>query len=403
MTIEIAGLGCALPPGSLTQADAASAANRLRQFDDETTAARQLQLLAALYRRSGVQSRHSVLLRTGDGHPFERQTFYETATHAEDRGPSTAQRMSRYESEAPVLAEQACRRALEVAGCQAVEITHLVTVSCSGFNSPGFDLSLYPRLGLSPEVARTHVGFMGCHGALNGLRVARAIVAADASACVLMCAVELCTLHHQYTDQPQQIVANSLFADGAAAAVVRAAPGSNGHAPGGDVLAAPRADKIPNESQENAGAIEPNSSTFRRWQIVANGSYLMPDSEEMMSWRIGDNGFAMTLSAQVPELIKTQLRPWLSAWLARHGLAIEQVATWAVHPGGPRILSATAGALDLPSAALAASAEVLASCGNMSSPTILFILQRLATAQAGGPCVALAFGPGLVVEAALLH
>ncbi|MGN6545650.1 MAG: type III polyketide synthase, partial [Aureliella sp.] len=244
-----------------------------------------------------------------------------------------------------------------------------------GFNSPGFDLALYPRLGLSGETARTHVGFMGCHGALNALRVARAIVAADPSACVLLCAVELCTLHHQYTDQPQQVVANSLFADGAAAAVIRAARGSNGHAAlGGD----------------------------RRWQFIASGSYLMPDSEEMMSWRIGDNGFTMTLSAQVPELIKTQLRPWLSAWLGRHGLSLESIATWAVHPGGPRILSAAATALDLAPDALAASADVLATCGNMSSPTILFILQRLAAAQATGPCVALAFGPGLVVEATLL-
>lgn len=375
MTIEIAGFGCAVPPGSLTQADAASAANRLRRFDDEAVAAKQLQLLTALYRRSGVQSRHSVLLRAGDEHPIERQTFYETAAHAEDRGPSTAARMDRYESEAPVLAEQACRRALESAGSRADEITHLVTVSCSGFNSPGFDLALYPRLGLSGETARTHVGFMGCHGALNGLRVARAMAAADPSASVLLCAVELCTLHHQYTDQPQQVVANSLFADGAAAAVIRAARGTNGHVAG-------RSD--------------------RRWQIIASGSFLMPDSEEMMSWRIGDNGFSMTLSAQVPELIKTQLRPWLSAWLARHGLSVESIATWAVHPGGPRILSAAATALELAPDALATSSDVLATCGNMSSPTILFILQRLAAAQAAGPCVALAFGPGLVVEATLL-
>lgn len=395
MTIEIAGLGCALPPGSLNQTDAASAASRLRQFDDEATAARQLQLLTVLYRRSGVESRHSVLLRDGEEHPFDRQTFYDIATHPEDRGPSTAERMSRYESEAPGLAEQACRRALQSADSTAAEVTHLVTVSCSGFNSPGFDLALYPRLGLSLETARTHVGFMGCHGALNGLRVARALVSADPSACVLLCAVELCTLHHQYTDQPQQIVANSLFADGAAAAIVRASRGSNssnGHAGG-----------APGVARSGGGqAGNGHSAGNRHWQIAASGSYLMPDSEEMMSWRIGNNGFRMTLAAQVPELIKSQLRPWLSEWLARHNLSLEAVATWAVHPGGPRILSATAHALDLPADALATSAAVLAACGNMSSPTILFILERLAAAQAAGPCVALAFGPGLVVEAALL-
>jgi predicted naringenin-chalcone synthase len=395
MTIEIAGLGCALPTGWLTQADAASAANRLRLFPDDAAAARQLQLLNALYRRSGVEARHSVLLRSGEEHPVDRQTFYQSATHAEDRGPSTAARMERYESEAPALAEQACRPALAAAGCQAAEITHLVTVSCSGFNSPGFDLALYPRLGLSPETARTHVGFMGCHGALNGLRVARALAASDPQAVVLLCAVELCTLHHQYTDQPQQIVANSLFADGAAAAVVRVARGTNGRAAADSVHA--------QEPRPSNGAPEGSRSRLRSWQIIDSGSYVVPDSEEMMSWRIGDHGFCMTLSAQVPELIKTQLRPWLSAWLARHGLETEAIATWAVHPGGPRILSATASALGLPQDALAASAAVLAMRGNMSSPTILFILESLAAERAAGPCVALAFGPGLVVEAALLR
>lgn len=380
MTIELAGLGCALPPGSLSQSDAASAASRLRRCDDPVAADRELLLLRALYRRSGVQTRHSVLLRAGDAHPVERQTFYAEATDREDRGPSTAARMERYEIEAPVLAEQACRRALEAASIEAEAITHLVTVSCSGFNSPGFDLALFPRLELSQETARTHVGFMGCHGALNGLRVARALAATEPTARVLLCAVELCTLHHQYTDQPQQIVANSLFADGAAAAIVRAATG-NGH----------------------SSQVTPAMDADRPWQIVACGSCLVPGSVDAMTWRIGDHGFCMTLSAQVPEIIKSQLRPWLCAWLARHDLTPESIANWAVHPGGPRILSAVAEALALPVGSLAVSSNVLSMYGNMSSPTILFILEQLRATRAPGPCVALAFGPGLVVEAALLQ
>ena len=381
MTIEMTGMGCALPPGSLSQSDAASAASRLRGVEDVSVADRQLQLLSALYRRSGVQTRHSVLLKAGDEEAVERQTFYEEASTPEDRGPSTAARMQRYETEAPVLAERASRLALEAAGIDAGVIQHLVTVSCSGFNSPGFDLALYPRLGLSPEVSRTHVGFMGCHGALNGLRVARALAASDAGAHVLLCAVELCTLHHQYTDEPQQIVANSLFADGAAAAVVRSVSGDAG-----------RSSQAP--SADRAG---------RAWQIVDSGSCVLPNSDQSMTWRIGDHGFCMTLSAQVPEMIKAQLRPWLTMWLARHGLTLDAVPNWAVHPGGPRILSATAAALELPEGALQTSARVLSECGNMSSPTILFILEQLLATRAPGPCVALAFGPGLVVEAALLR
>jgi predicted naringenin-chalcone synthase len=121
-----------------------------------------------------------------------------------------------------------------------------------------------------------------------------------------------------------------------------------------------------------------------------------------MSWRIGDHGFTMTLSAQVPEIIKTQLKPWLEQWLSQHGLDLSKIATWAIHPGGPRIISATAAALDLSKEAVQTSLDVLNDCGNMSSPTILFILQRLIDQGASGPCVALDFGPGLVVEAALL-
>ena len=371
MKICMSGLGCALPPGSLTQADAASAAGRLRRFDDEAVEERQQQLLGVLYRRSGVRKRHSVLLKAGDEHPVDRQTFYERADHREDRGPTTADRMRRYETEAPELAEQACRAALIESKKHASDITHLVTVSCSGFNSPGFDLALFPRLGLSMETARTHVGFMGCHGALNGLRVARSIVASDPAARVLLCAVELCTLHHQYTDDPQQIVANSLFADGAAAVVIEA-------------------NATPSPQRTD-------------WQILDNGSCLIPSSETSMSWRIGDHGFTMTLSAQVPELIQTHLRPWLSRWLARNGLDLEQIRHWAVHPGGPRILTATAEALGLSKETTHLSAEVLSECGNMSSPTILFILKRMSQLPREGPCVGLAFGPGLVAEAILLR
>ncbi|MFO0921603.1 MAG: type III polyketide synthase [Pirellulales bacterium] len=369
MRIAIRGMGTALPSGSVEQTDAAQAADRLRRWSDDAAADKKAQLLSILYRRSGVRKRHCVVLEGEQGDPLTRQTFYTPAKSLDDRGPTTKARMDFYQRSAPELAEQACLSALRDAGSSADEITHLVTVSCSGFGAPGFDLELYPRLGLSPETSRTHVGFMGCHGFLNGLRTARAYAATEPKAKVLVCAVELCSLHHQYTDEPQQVVANSLFADGAAAAIL--------------------------EMQDD------ERSPFAYRQLAANGSFRIPESEAMMTWKIGDHGFQMSLSPQVPELIQRELKPWLQSWLAPYGLSCEQIAHWAVHPGGPRILSATCEALGLPESATRISTEVLRECGNMSSPTVMFILDRMRREGMGPPLVALAFGPGLVAEAAL--
>jgi predicted naringenin-chalcone synthase len=397
--VVISGMATALPAGWLSQTDAADAALQLRTAACTTqdhAQHKRAQLFEVLYRRSGVVKRHSVLLRAGDSHPMERQTFYEPALHSEDRGPNTSARMQRFAVEAPPLACAAADAALQDAGVDVKQIGHLVTVSCSGFQAPGWDLELLSRLGLRANVSRTHVGFMGCHGALNGLRVAAALSASQRGEAVLLCALELCTLHHQYSDDPQEMVANSLFADGAAAVVVQAVTFDGGG------TSATLSVKLP----ESQGAKPTQPGILRRdvpeWEVVAQSSTVLPDSREMMSWRIGDHGFQMTLSPQVPGLIERNLRPWLAAWLVEQGLQLEAVAHWAVHPGGPRILRATQDALGLPPDALAVSSQVLRECGNMSSPTILFILDDLRRRGATGPCVALAFGPGMVVEAALL-
>jgi predicted naringenin-chalcone synthase len=200
------------------------------------------------------------------------------------------------------------------------------------------------------------------------LRVANAFLGADRSACVLLCAVELCSLHHQYGWDSDRIVANALFADGAGALV-----GIAGEVP-----------------------------SDKAYRVVATGSTLIEDSEDVMSWRIGDHGYEMTLSPRVPEIISRHLRPWLEGWLGRQGLTLDTVGSWAVHPGGPRILSAFGEATGLDRGVIEDSYAVLAEYGNMSSPTILFILDRMRRAKAPRPVVALAFGPGLAVEAALL-
>ncbi|MCE9603452.1 MAG: type III polyketide synthase [Planctomycetia bacterium] len=290
------------------------------------------------------------------------------------RGPSTAERMQIFAEAAPELAVHAAELALIDSGVAAAAITHLVTVTCTGFFAPGIDISIINRLGLRGDVGRIQVGFMGCHGAINGLRAATAIAQADPKNRVLLCAVELCSLHYSFQWDPTRAVGNAVFADGSAALVI-------GHA-----------DSAPNAASANDGG------TLR---CAATGSCVIPDSTDAMSWNLGDNGFEMFLSSRVPDLIGKHLRPWFESWLAAQGLKIEDVGSWAVHPGGPRILSSVEESLGLPRSATAVSREVLAECGNMSSPTVLFILQRLRASGAKMPCVALGFGPGLAAEAAL--
>ncbi|MEM9703379.1 MAG: 3-oxoacyl-[acyl-carrier-protein] synthase III C-terminal domain-containing protein, partial [Planctomycetota bacterium] len=235
------------------------------------------------------------------------------------------------------------------------------------------------RLRLPADVSRTHVGFMGCHAAMNGLRVAGALCAADPKAAVLLTAVELCSLHHQYTPDPVadagQVIANALFADGAASIVC--------------------------VGSEFEGEPRPESAQY---PLRGHGSLVLPNTHDAMTWRVGDAGFRMTLEPAVPEAIREHLSGWMDEWLARFGLTQADVGTWAVHPGGPAILVAATEALDLPSEALNPSRELLADVGNLSSPTILFLLDRLRASRdpADGPVVAVGFGPGLTIEAALL-
>jgi predicted naringenin-chalcone synthase len=363
MSLSILGIGTAVPDHAIAQGDAAGLALAFANAPPGRERA-----LAAIYRQSGIRTRGSVLLEAATG-GFDAQTFFPAADSSETR-PTTGDRMARYAIEAGRLAIMAAGDAVCASGVAADEFTHLVTCSCTGFANPGVDLEIIRHLGLPASVSRTHVGFMGCHGAFNALRVADAFVAADPHAVVLVTCVELCSLHLQYGSHGDHVVANSLFADGAAA-VVGVGSGHGRVAEGG-------------------------------WQILRQASEVLPDSEQEMGWLIGDSGFEMTLSARVPELIEGHLRPVVEQMLERLGLSVGEVATWAVHPGGPRILTGVERAFDLPGETLAASRGVLAEHGNMSSATILFILDRLEKAGAAGPCVALAFGPGLTVEMAVL-
>ena len=414
----ITGIGTAVPPHAIAQHDA------LAQMADYCAAdADQRRAMSRVYEHAGVRSRHSVLLQSPTNGAPAQQSFYAPNAGAPtgdpnrsaadaSAGPTTHARMLAYEAAAEPLARQACQAALLDAGIHAGQITHLVTVSCSGFSAPGVDLALMSSLRLSATVERTHVGFMGCHGALNGLRVARAIVEADAAACVLLCAVELCTLHLQGGFTMQRAVSNALFADGAAAVVVQSAA-TNGNA-ARESCQMEAGDGSPLREQALPQQTAPLLSGASTLALAGTGACVIPNSADAMTWRIGDQGFEMTLSPRVPDYIVAHLPGWLDGWLWRHGLVRGDVAAWAVHPGGPRILSAFCDAMSLPADAVAVSRQVLSRFGNMSSPTILFILQRLFrgceasdavndNACPQGPIVALGFGPGLAVEATLLR
>ena len=386
----IDGLGTATPAHGISQSSAAEIAQTLCCDN-----AKQARLLSVLYQRSGVRYRHSVALEsseprfdstasqnshcdTGDARVLAatevvartqpvRQTFFAPASRPEACGPTTAQRMELYERHAGRLGAESVLRALDQSSFNAADINHLITISCTGFYAPGLDVSIIKRCGLAPSVGRTHIGFMGCHGALNGLRVAESLAKSNPELRILMCAVELCTLHQQYGWHPERVVSNALFADGAAALVAcTSTPSSRGP------------------------------------KVIATGSTILPDSEDLMRWRIGDHGFEMTLSPRVPTMIERTLEPWLRDWLAKHQLTIDDIRGWAIHPGGPKILQACGDALRFRQGELFASQNILAEYGNMSSPTVLFILQRLLQEPESLPCVMLGFGPGLSIEAALV-
>jgi predicted naringenin-chalcone synthase len=318
-----------------------------RRIDD----ARARKLFLRMAERSGIDHRYSVLKRADDGgSPVCPGGFY-----AADPLPSTGERMALYADHAPALALEAVR---SVPSLDPGSVTHLVVASCTGFVAPGIDQILADRLGLAPSVERLLVGFMGCYAAVSALRSAYHIVRSDPDARVLVITVELSSLHLQPECAIEPLLAMLQFGDGAAAALVAA---------------------------EGAGLA-----------IDAPFATTLPASSELIRWTIGDQGFAMHLSGEVPARIAEALRdPALVATIA--GGQASAVDSWAVHAGGRSILDAVEHGLGLEPAALDLSRGVLADYGNMSSSTLMFVLAK-AMQQPVARGVALAFGPGLAAE-----
>ena len=329
-------------------------------------------LVGAIFNASAIDQRHTAVSELGGGEDEPAGLFFDPASRRL-LSPSTGARNDFYAVEAAKLFVAAAERAL--AACEGVEagdITHVVTVSCTGFFAPGPDYAVVRALGLAPSVQRFHLGFMGCYAAFPALKLAKAFCEADPQAVVLVVCAELCSIHMRASNDPDSLIASSVFADGAAAALISA-------------------------TRPPAGSPALRLDHFE--------TTLTPVGERDMAWKIGDQGFEMVLSTYVPHIIEEYIRGALVPLLA-HGPALEtgDVERWAIHPGGRSILDKIQQSLGLSDAQLHPSREVLRTHGNMSSATVLFVLERLLS-EAGGAgerVCAMAFGPGLTVETGLM-
>ncbi|WP_339815130.1 type III polyketide synthase [uncultured Imperialibacter sp.] len=328
--------------------------------------------LEALYRASGIRYRHSVL--DDYGAAVDDFTFYPKNERLEPF-PTISPRMERYRQEALPLCLEAVSNLEKAIGLKAnwqEEITHLVTVSCTGMYAPGLDLELLKQLGLTGDVQRTAINFMGCYAAFNAMKVADNICRSHNGAQVLVVCVELCTLHFQNQPTEDNLLANALFADGAAAMLI---------------------------SGKKKNGVNLTLANFH-CDVDTTG-------ENDMAWQIGDFGFEMKLSSYVPDIIKGGISKLTQKLLQQHGGSEATVDYFAIHPGGKRILEAIEEAVGIKKEQNWAAYETLREFGNMSSPTVLFVLKRimesLSEKDDGKKVLSFAFGPGLTLESMLLE
>ncbi|MFC0215870.1 type III polyketide synthase [Paenibacillus chartarius] len=356
----IVGMGTALPAYKVDQEEAAERLARAAAGQAEAD-----RWVRRLFRQSAVRTRYTCepsFLRDSERCDFLPGT-------PQHRVPTTAMRGQLYREHALPLAAAAAKRAMDDAGVRSEDITHLLAVSCTGLHIPGIDAELVRALELRPDVERLPLYFLGCAAGLKAIGIAGELVRHDPAAKALVVCVELCTLHVQPAGERHELVAAAMFGDGAAACVVGAAD---------DAL--------------------PAGGTFR---LGAKRSVLLPDGADAMTWTVGNTGFELFLSPRIPELLGL----YAGAELERLGVYAPGVDLWAVHPGGRAILDTVQSLWGLSGEQLAASRTVLRNYGNLSSATILFVLDQLRRdlSENGGlrhgeAGVAMAFGPGLTVE-----
>lgn len=367
----ILSLGTALPQHRVSQDQAADwLADSLR---DHPTKARWLRSISA---RSGIDARHFcipyALVPPAESHFAPHRSPAEAAT--------TSERMELFRSMAPPLAVEAGRQALaqlsdssgRTLAEQTASISHLILVTCTGFFAPGLDIAISSQLGLSPAVERIQIGFMGCSALFNAWRTAADFVAGAPQARVLIVCVELCSIHLQPSLKRQHLISSTLFGDGAGACIVG------------------------RPTEHGRGYI----------QLVEHLSRVQPGTEGEMTWQVGDHGFALYLSPQIPDHLARAAPPALRT-LFPDG---QRPAFWAIHPGGKAIVDQLAESFALGAPDIAASLNTLRAVGNLSSATMVFVLAELLEQLGRNPAdadsldgVAMGFGPGLVLEMARLR
>lgn len=371
MAVTLRSLELALPDTVLVQDEARDLYTAQPQLSR-----RAARLASAAFNGSGIDRRYTALQEMDRSGTVEAPLFFDSRTQL-ILNPSTGVRNRVYAQEATDLFVRAAARALAACeGVEAADVTHVITVSCTGFFSPGPDYKIVRALGLRPDVARSHLGFMGCFAAFPALRQAKYVCDAEPDAVVLVVSAELCTLHVRIADDLDTILGASLFGDGAAAGIVT----------GRDL-----------DSARPVLRLDRFATT------------LTPVGEEAMAWNIGDNGFEMVLGTYVPHIIDDHiveaLAPLLAGDPSLQGLPSAQIAHWAIHPGGRSILDKVESKLQLSPQQLVPSRETLRDYGNMSSATVLFVLKHILdqpSVDAEERICGMAFGPGLTVESALM-
>lgn len=353
-------------------------ANPSNQFDQATICAfmekamcldaRDSRKLRTIFKSSGINYRHSVLADYGREENF---SFYPNKPGVE-AFPSTAARLALFRENALPLSLAAVRNLLgSLPSFDVKSITHLVVVCCTGMYAPGLDIDLVKALTLPFTVARTSITFMGCYAAFNALKAADAFCTASADAKVLIVCTELCSLHFQPTSTDDNLLANALFADGSAALLV-----------------------------------EGKTNQRKRLAIEHFHNDLAPEGAQDMAWSIGDLGFEMKLSAYVPDILKGGIKNLTTSLLAKASRQMEDIRYFAFHPGGKRILEAIEEQLGLTREHNAPAYRVLQRYGNMSSPTVVFVLHELfktlGDRDHNAYVLSAAFGPGLTLESMIL-
>jgi predicted naringenin-chalcone synthase len=357
---KIISIGTAVPAHKHNQKDILQFMQHVYALD-----ATENRKLKFMYNLSGIDKRFSVI--PDYSHAMPEWKFYPHSENLEPF-PNLETRMQWYEKYAAQLSVDAIRNCTEEY-INTTDITHLITVSCTGMSAPGLDLQVMELLDLPKQTYRTSINFMGCYAAIHGLKMADAICKTDVHAKVMIVCTELCTLHFQKEATPDNIASTLLFADGSAAALVT-------------------------HDDFNAKGLH----------LTSFYSEVVPKGKRDMAWELSSTGFLMTLSGYIPDLIEEDFEPLVQRALHHAELSKEQINQWCIHPGGKRIVDAIQKSLELPPEALQKSYEVLQQFGNMSSPTILFVLKELmknASNNGGsgsGKIFGAAFGPGLTME-----